>query len=127
MSKSSALKNDLEHYQERQDALLSKLPPRLGRFVKKLLEPQRKKLRIALGIFFILAGIFSFLPVLGLWMLPLGMILLAQDNKFCRNLSARLLGWAAKHHPEWFDDEKKDAKKIAGHEGDEKDPTPLSP
>ena len=31
------------------------------------------------SILLILGGIFSFLPVLGLWMLPLGLLLIAQD------------------------------------------------
>jgi hypothetical protein len=41
-------------------------------------------LRIPSGIFLILAGYFRFLPVLGLWMLPLGLLLLAQDVPFVR-------------------------------------------
>ncbi len=35
--------------------------------------------RIAVALLLILGGIFSFLPVLGLWMLPLGLMLVAQD------------------------------------------------
>jgi hypothetical protein len=34
--------------------------------------------RIPLAILLIFGGIFSFLPVLGLWMLPLGLVLFAQ-------------------------------------------------
>jgi hypothetical protein len=35
--------------------------------------------RIPLAILLLLGGVFSFLPVLGLWMLPLGLLVLAVD------------------------------------------------
>jgi hypothetical protein len=35
--------------------------------------------RVPLAVLLILGGIFSFLPVLGLWMLPLGLLVLAID------------------------------------------------
>lgn len=41
-------------------------------------------IRVPLGIIFVLGGIFSFLPVLGIWMLPLGLLLLAIDLPFLR-------------------------------------------
>jgi hypothetical protein len=41
----------------------------------------------------IVGGIFSFLPVLGLWMLPLGLVLFAQDLPFLEKPTARTLGW----------------------------------
>jgi hypothetical protein len=41
--------------------------------------------RIPLGILLVLGGIFSFLPVLGLWMLPLGLLLLALDLIFLQS------------------------------------------
>jgi hypothetical protein len=46
----------------------------------------------------IVGGIFGFLPVLGFWMVPLGLILIAQDVPFLRGPVARFLsacerGW----------------------------------
>jgi hypothetical protein len=38
-------------------------------------------------------GVFSILPVLGLWMLPLGLVLIAQDIPFLRRPMARLIAW----------------------------------
>jgi hypothetical protein len=35
--------------------------------------------RIPLALLLILGGVFSFLPILGLWMLPLGLAVLAID------------------------------------------------
>jgi hypothetical protein len=41
----------------------------------------------------IAGGIFSFLPILGLWMLPLGLVLFAQDVPILQTPMARALGW----------------------------------
>ncbi|MEJ2122428.1 MAG: hypothetical protein P8Z76_17350 [Alphaproteobacteria bacterium] len=41
-----------------------------------------------------IGGILSFLPVLGLWMLPAGMLLVALDVPFFRR---RVLNWVALH------------------------------
>jgi len=41
----------------------------------------------------IVGGIFSFLPVLGLWMLLLGLLLFAQDVPILQKPMARMLGW----------------------------------
>jgi hypothetical protein len=38
-----------------------------------------------------LGGIFSILPLLGLWMLPLGLLLLAQDVPFLRRPTRQAL------------------------------------
>jgi hypothetical protein len=41
----------------------------------------------------IVGGIFGFLPILGLWMLPLGLLLFAQDVPMLQGPMARMLGW----------------------------------
>jgi len=71
----------------------TKLPPRLARFVGWLRKPSSRWVRIPLAILLIVGGIFSFLPVLGLWMLPLGLVLFAQDLPFLQRPMARMLGW----------------------------------
>lgn len=38
-----------------------------------------RRVRIPTAFLLILGGVFSFLPVLGIWMLPLGLMLLAVD------------------------------------------------
>ncbi len=40
--------------------------------------------RVPLGIVLVLGGLFSVLPFLGLWMLPMGLLLLAIDLPFLR-------------------------------------------
>ncbi|QPF83767.1 hypothetical protein IC762_29370 [Bradyrhizobium genosp. L] len=71
----------------------AKLPPRPARFVAWLRRPSSRYVRIPLAILLILGGIFSFLPVLGLWMLPLGLLLFAQDVPLLQKPTAQLLGW----------------------------------
>lgn len=41
-------------------------------------------LRLPLGVLLILGGIFGFLPVLGFWMIPLGVLVAAMDIKLIR-------------------------------------------
>ena len=71
----------------------ARLSPRLARFVGWLRRPSSRLARIPLAILLIAGGIFSFLPVLGLWMLPLGLLLFAQDVPMLQKPMARMLGW----------------------------------
>jgi hypothetical protein len=70
-----------------------KLPPAPARFVGWLRKPSSILVRIPLAILLIVGGIFSFLPILGLWMLPLGLLLFAQDVPFLQTPMAKALGW----------------------------------
>lgn len=71
----------------------ARLPPKPARFVGWLRRPSSKLVRIPLAILLVLGGIFSILPVLGLWMMPLGLILIAQDVPFLEKPTAQCLGW----------------------------------
>ncbi len=52
--------------------------------------PRWKPLRIVLGIAFLIGGVFSILPVLGLWMLPVGFLILSADLRLVRRLRRRM-------------------------------------
>jgi hypothetical protein len=52
--------------------------------------PRSRALRIATGAGLVLGGILGFLPILGFWMLPLGMLVLAYDVPAARRLSRRI-------------------------------------
>lgn len=71
----------------------ARLSPRLARFVGWVRQPSSRLVRIPLAILLVAGGIFSILPVLGLWMLPLGLVLIAQDLPFLEKPMARILGW----------------------------------
>jgi hypothetical protein len=51
--------------------------------------------RIPVGVLFILGGVFSILPGLGIWMLPLGLLLMASDVPFLRRPVGQLTIWGA--------------------------------
>jgi hypothetical protein len=44
-----------------------------------------------------------FLPILGIWMLPLGLLLLADDLPVLRSGRSRILDWIERHRPEWLE------------------------
>ncbi|NEW94116.1 hypothetical protein [Rhodopseudomonas sp. BR0M22] len=71
----------------------AKLPPRPAQFVGWLRRPSSKYVRLPLGVALVGGGMLSFLPVLGLWMLPLGMVLIAQDVPALEKPTARALNW----------------------------------
>ena len=71
----------------------ARLPQGPARFVGWLRKPSSIYARIPLAVLLILGGIFSFLPVLGVWMLPLGLVLFAQDVPPLQKPMAQSLGW----------------------------------
>ena len=77
----------------RLDRLETHLPARFAAWVDRLRKPGAVWVRIPLGILLVLGGIFSFLPVLGLWMLPIGLVFLAIDLPFLRRPTAWMLVW----------------------------------
>jgi hypothetical protein len=51
--------------------------------------PRSRFARIALGTAFVLLGLVGFLPVLGFWMVPLGLAILSVDVPVVRRFSRR--------------------------------------
>lgn len=76
MSKSSDRLNRLF------DRLERSVPGLAAGWLARVRRPEARWVRIPLGIILVFGGVFSFLPVLGLWMLPLGLLLLALDLIF---------------------------------------------
>ena len=70
-----------------------RLPPRPAKFVNWLRKPSSRLVRLPVAVVLIAGGFFSFLPVLGLWMLPLGLVLFAQDVPVLQKPMANTLGW----------------------------------
>ena len=48
------------------------------------------------------AFLLGFLPILGLRMLPLGLLLLAEDVPPLKSARARILDWIERRHPNWL-------------------------
>jgi hypothetical protein len=89
---------------ERLERLIDRLPRFLRSSVRRLRQPSMIWLRIPTGFLLIVGGILSFLPLLGLWMLPLGLILLSDDFSSLRSLRTRVLDWMERRYPRWFAD-----------------------
>ena len=77
--------------EEQIEQLIDRLPGRLRRMVRWLRRPTARWVRIPTGVLLIAGGFLGFLPVLGLWMLPLGLVLLAEDVPLLRRARDRLL------------------------------------
>ncbi len=65
---------------------------RFGR--RSIPMPGSKRQRVILGTGLIAGGVVGFLPIVGFWMLPLGLAVLSVDSPRVRRLRRRLeLGW----------------------------------
>jgi hypothetical protein len=81
------------HRERRLERLIERLPKSWRATVRWLLQPSRRWLRITVGTLLIIGSLLSILPLFGLWMLPLGLVLLAEDVPFLRRLTDRILEW----------------------------------
>lgn len=67
--------------------------------------PGHPVIRIVLGCLLLVGGVLGFLPILGFWMVPLGLMILAVDIPMARRLRRRLeirLGrWLTRRSPKW--------------------------
>lgn len=71
----------------------AELPPWLAKAMRWLRHRDSRLIRIPAGLVLIIGGVFSFLPILGAWMLPLGLMLLAADIPHLRRPMARFATW----------------------------------
>ncbi len=75
------------------DRLERHLPDWAARLLKKARRPGAVWVRVPLAIVLVAGGFAGFLPILGFWMLPLGLALLALDVPFLRGPLARGLAF----------------------------------
>ena len=91
-----------EDRERRLELLARRLPRRLQAAMRWLRRPAARWVRIPAGLLLVLAGLLSILPILGLWMLPLGLVLLAEDIAPLRRATDRILGWIEHRRPHWM-------------------------
>jgi len=70
-----------------------RVPIRVSQSIQWLRKPSSFAVRLVVALLLILGGIFSFLPVLGLWMLPLGLLFIAQDVPLLQKPLVSALAW----------------------------------
>ncbi|MAZ03942.1 MAG: hypothetical protein CMN56_12480 [Sneathiella sp.] len=58
--------------------------------------PKTRLGRLIVGWALVVGGILGFLPVLGFWMIPLGLLILSADYAFARRWRRKAQVWAGK-------------------------------
>ena len=91
-----------DRHDELVERLIGRLPDRAANAMRWLRKPSARWLRIPAGALLICGGVLSILPLLGIWMLPLGLLLLAEDAPPLRRLRNRALDYAHRRWPQWF-------------------------
>jgi hypothetical protein len=75
------------------DHLQKQLPAFMAGPIRFLRRPGMVWIRIPAGLLLIAGGVLAFLPLLGVWMIPLGLALIAVDVPFLRGPVARAIAW----------------------------------
>ncbi len=91
---------------------------KIGRFTIPL--PRSPWLRITIGVLLCLGGVFSILPFLGIWMLPLGLLVLSIDIPRVRRWRRRFAVWFTRRYPRLaakFNPPKPDTNGAIGNDG----------
>jgi hypothetical protein len=82
---------------------MTNLLARLRRTFSRDNLPRSRPARIAIGVLLVLCGLAGFLPILGFWMVPAGLTILAIDipavRRFTRRVGVFLGRWWKKFRP----------------------------
>jgi UPF0716 family protein affecting phage T7 exclusion len=70
---------------------------RIGSYTLPL--PRSRLLRILIGVLLVIGGLFAFLPILGFWMIPLGLLVLSVDIPRVRRWRRRFAVWFHRRYP----------------------------
>lgn len=81
--------------------LRGELPQSTARQLGWLRERKARLVRIPTGLLLIIGGFLGFLPIFGFWMVPLGLLLLAQDVPFMKRPAGRALVWFNRTWQRW--------------------------
>jgi len=83
--------------------LAAHLPRGLRSVIHGLRRPSARWVRLPTGLMFLVGGtILTPLPVFGFWMLPVGLVLVAEDIPLVRNWVVRALDKLEKLRPDWL-------------------------
>jgi hypothetical protein len=95
----SARRSMVPQHEHQLERFIARLPARLQTSVRWLRRPSSRWLRILAGLLLVIGGVLSVLPLLGLWMLPVGLMLLAEDVPLLRTWRDRVLNWIERRPP----------------------------
>ena len=74
----------------------SKTSPTIPLFGHEFHMPRSRWLRVAIGVGLVFLGCLGFLPVLGFWMIPLGLLVLSYEFHVVRRQRRRFIVWREK-------------------------------
>jgi hypothetical protein len=86
----------------RLERVIDRLPRRFRSSIRWLRQPSTLWIRMPVGALLTCGGVLGFLPVLGFWMLPIGLVLLADDVPLLRSVRSQMLDWIEHRHPQWL-------------------------
>ncbi len=66
---------------------------RLARWLHRMKNHPNQAFRLTVAILLIIGGLLWFLPILGLWMLPVGLVILFARSPVYWRLRRRYVGW----------------------------------
>lgn len=75
------------------DELERETPDRVTHIIRWLRTPEARRVRLPLGILCIILSFFWFLPVIGIELLPIGLLLIAVDVPFLRRPVGQVVLW----------------------------------
>jgi hypothetical protein len=84
------------------------MAPKIRIFDRHWHLPESKPIRIGIGILLVAGGLVGFLPVLGFWMIPLGLLVLSIDLPIVRRWRRQLTVWWHRRKNEKGEDQDKD-------------------
>jgi len=73
--------------------VLGDFQARIEALQRRLVNGGRPATRIPIGIAFVIGGIFGWLPILGFWMIPVGLVILSADIPWLRRHRRRFVVW----------------------------------
>jgi hypothetical protein len=91
-----------DHHQHLVERLIERFPGRIKSAAHWLRRPSSRWLRIPAGVLLIAGSALAILPLFGIWMLPLGLLLLAEDITALKRLRNRVLDFMHRRWPHWF-------------------------
>jgi hypothetical protein len=89
-------------HEHRLERLIERMPQAMQAPTRWLRRPSSRWVRIPAGVLLLCGSALSVLPFFGMWMLPLGLMLLAEDVPSLRRLRGRALDWIAHRRPHWL-------------------------
>ena len=92
---------DAERLDRKIDEIADGLPESAGGFLRWLKSPSSGWVRIPIALLLIVGGVVGFLPVLGFWIIPLGLLFLAQGVPFLHRPMLQALTWLERTWVQW--------------------------